>query len=62
LPDYTVKAWGFNGNGRLGDNTATDRPAPTAIPGLFLGPIPTGTTHFPPVAGRGLQAKREARF
>ena len=42
LPDLTVKAWGYNNNGRLGDGTATDRPAPTAIPGLFLGPIPTG--------------------
>lgn len=42
LPDLTVKAWGYNNNGRLGDGTATDRPAPTTLPGLFLGPIPTG--------------------
>ncbi len=42
LPDLTVKAWGYNNNGRLGDGTATDRPEPTTVPGLFLGPIPTG--------------------
>jgi len=42
LPDLTVKAWGYNANGRLGDGTATDRPAPTTVPGLFLGPLPTG--------------------
>jgi alpha-tubulin suppressor-like RCC1 family protein len=62
LPDFTVKAWGYNNNGRLGDGTVTDRPAPVTIPGLFLGPIPTGTTHFPPVAGLGLRTKGEARF
>ncbi len=42
LPDLTVKAWGYNANGRLGDGTATDRPSPVTIPGLFLGPLPTG--------------------
>lgn len=42
LADLTVKAWGYNNNGRLGDGTATDRPAPVTVPGLFLGPIPTG--------------------
>jgi alpha-tubulin suppressor-like RCC1 family protein len=62
LPDFTVKAWGYNNNGRLGDGTATDRPAPVTIPGLFLGPIPTGTTHFPPVAGLGLKTTREGLF
>ena len=48
LPDLTVKAWGYNNNGRLGDGTATDRPSPTTIPGLFLGPVPTGVA--PPLA------------
>jgi alpha-tubulin suppressor-like RCC1 family protein len=52
LPDLTVKAWGYNNNGRLGDGTATDRPAPTTVPGLFLGPISTGV----PVAGPRVQA------
>lgn len=42
LPDLTVKAWGYNSNGRLGDGTATDRPAPVTVPGLSLGPVPTG--------------------
>lgn len=42
LPDLSVKAWGYNNNGRLGDGTATDRPSPTTVPGLFLGPVPTG--------------------
>jgi alpha-tubulin suppressor-like RCC1 family protein len=47
LPDLTVKAWGYNANGRLGDGTATDRPAPTTVPGLFLGPLPTSV--LPPL-------------
>ena len=62
LPDLTVKAWGFNGNGRLGDGTATDRPAPTTIPGLFLGPIPTGVTPPAPVAPESLFTKARSRF
>ena len=51
LPDLTVKAWGYNANGRLGDGTANDHPSPTTVPGLFLGPVPTGTkppAHQPP--------------
>lgn len=48
LSDLTVKAWGYNNNGRLGDGTATDRPSPTVIPGLVLGPKPTGVTPPPP--------------
>lgn len=62
LPDLSVKAWGYNNNGRLGDGTATDRPSPTSIPGLFLGPVPTGITPPAPAAPRGLQAKAPARF
>ncbi|HJW34345.1 MAG TPA: hypothetical protein VJ505_13445 [Holophagaceae bacterium] len=50
LANLTVKAWGYNNNGRLGDGTSTDHAAPTLIPGLFLGPIPTGVTPPPPVA------------
>ena len=62
LPDLTVKAWGYNNNGRLGDGTATDRPAPITVPGLFLGPVPTSA--LPPVApaSAGLQTRRVARF
>ena len=57
LPDLTVKAWGYNNNGRLGDNSATNRPSPTTIPGLFLGPIPTGV----PVAGPRMEGVGLAR-
>ncbi|WP_257311653.1 hypothetical protein [Geothrix fuzhouensis] len=57
LPDLSVKAWGYNNNGRLGDGTATDRPSPTTIPGLFLGPIPTGVTPPAPVPPGGLGKK-----
>jgi alpha-tubulin suppressor-like RCC1 family protein len=62
LPDLSVKAWGYNNNGRLGDGTATDRPSPTTIPGLFLGPIPTGVTPPAPQAPTGLGAKAQARI
>lgn len=48
LPDLTVKAWGYNSNGRLGDGTSTDRPTPTTVPGLFLGPLPTGVAPLAP--------------
>ncbi len=57
LPDLTVKAWGYNNNGRLGDGTAIDHPSPTTVPGLFLGPIRTGTSPLPPVAPLSLQAR-----
>lgn len=56
IPDLTVKAWGYNNNGRLGDGTATDRPAPVTVPALFLGPLRTGVAPLPPVMPRGLQA------
>ena len=62
LPDLSVKAWGYNNNGRLGDGTATDRAVPTTIPGLFLGPIPTGITPPAPVAPESLLTKTLARF
>ncbi len=42
LPDLTVKAWGYNSNGRLGDGTATHRSAPVTLPAFTLGPVPTG--------------------
>lgn len=58
LPDLTVKAWGYNANGRLGDGTTTDRPSPVTIPGLFLGPLPTGVagplTQRPGKVGAGI--------
>jgi alpha-tubulin suppressor-like RCC1 family protein len=57
LPDLTVKAWGYNANGRLGDGTATDRPSPTTVPGLFLGPLPTGVAAPLHVSPTGLGAK-----
>ncbi|HLP31106.1 MAG TPA: RCC1 domain-containing protein, partial [Geothrix sp.] len=62
LPDLTVKAWGYNNNGRLGDGTATDRPAPTTVPNLFLGPIPTGVTPPAPAVPEGAQARGVFRF
>ncbi len=34
LSDGTVKAWGFNGNGELGDGTWTDRLSPVTVSGL----------------------------
>jgi hypothetical protein len=62
LPDLSVKAWGYNNNGRLGDGTTTDRPSPTTIPGLFLGPVPTGVTPPAPQAPTGLGAKAQTRI
>lgn len=62
LPDLSVKAWGYNNNGRLGDGTSTDRPSPTTVPGLFLGPIPTGVTPPAPPAPRGLGGMARARY
>jgi alpha-tubulin suppressor-like RCC1 family protein len=32
--DGTVMAWGWNGNGQLGDGTTTDRWSPVLVPGL----------------------------
>ena len=32
--DGTVRAWGWNGNGQLGDGTTSDRPAPVTVSGL----------------------------
>ena len=34
LEDRSVRCWGFNGNGRLGDGTTTNRSLPTPVPGL----------------------------
>ncbi len=34
LGDQTVRCWGYNSNGRLGDGTTTNRLTPTAVPGL----------------------------
>ena len=34
LRDGTVRAWGWNGTGTLGDGTLVDRPSPVAVRGL----------------------------
>jgi alpha-tubulin suppressor-like RCC1 family protein len=57
LPDLTLKAWGYNSNGRLGDGTTIDRPSPTTVPGLFLGPVPTGVKPPAPLLLSGLNAR-----
>jgi alpha-tubulin suppressor-like RCC1 family protein len=34
LGNGTVMAWGYNGSGQVGDNTAVDKPTPVAVSGL----------------------------
>ncbi len=58
LANLTVKAWGYNNNGRLGDGTSNDHATPTVVPNLFLGPIPTGVTPPAPVAPAFAKATR----
>lgn len=42
LADTTVRCWGFNGQGRLGDGTGVDRLSPTPVAGL-AGALAGGT-------------------
>ena len=46
LTDGTVKLWGENANGQLGDNSMTDRTSPVAVSSLtgVIG-VGTGATH-----------------
>ncbi len=37
LSDGTVRCWGYNGNGQLGDGTAGYSPIPVAVSGIFPG-------------------------
>ncbi|TLM60122.1 MAG: DUF1566 domain-containing protein, partial [Deltaproteobacteria bacterium] len=39
LADGTVKNWGYNGQGQLGDGTTTDRLTPATVVGLNVGPF-----------------------
>jgi len=34
MADGTVTCWGYNGNGRLGDNSTTDSPVPVSVSGI----------------------------
>ena len=34
MADGTVRAWGYNGNGQLGDGTTTNRPRPVTVKAL----------------------------
>ena len=44
--DGTVRCWGYNGSGQLGDGSATDRNIPTLVPGLTgVVALATGYTH-----------------
>lgn len=46
LSDGTVKAWGGNGTGQLGDGTTTNHPDPGTVPGLSgVHAIAAGTNH-----------------
>jgi alpha-tubulin suppressor-like RCC1 family protein len=46
LADGTVRSWGSNNDGQLGDGTTTDRLAPAAVPGLTgVSAVAAGGTH-----------------
>ncbi|MBL0124814.1 MAG: Ig-like domain repeat protein [Betaproteobacteria bacterium] len=47
MNDGSVKCWGYNGNGQLGDATTTDRNVPTTVIGLTSGAngIAAGNSH-----------------
>ncbi len=46
LSDGTVKSWGYNASGQLGDGSRIDRPAPVSVSGLeFVNAIAAGDSH-----------------
>jgi alpha-tubulin suppressor-like RCC1 family protein len=53
--DGTVWAWGFNGQGRLGDNTTTARSSPTSVVGGFADwtGISAGLSHSLAITANG---------
>jgi alpha-tubulin suppressor-like RCC1 family protein len=55
LADNSVRCWGANNLGQLGDSTTTQRPSPTAIPGLSATALAMGRLHGCVINGTALR-------